>query len=106
MTHEPAPPQLDNLLLDIGGTTGALIIYADADRDGTEIEVSPTTDARAQTHNVVRARQTPASSCHAAVFPALSEGDYTIWHDAGIPAATITVHGGHVTSHLLTGSAG
>jgi hypothetical protein len=31
----------DNLILDIGADAGALAIYTAADRDGTEIEISP-----------------------------------------------------------------
>jgi hypothetical protein len=102
--EEPAPapePARDALLLDIGGDTGALAIYTSAERDRTEIEVSPAGDDHARTHNVVRSRQTGSATRHAAVFPALSAGDYAVWSDAVTRAGTVTIHGGHVTEFRL-----
>lgn len=95
----PAPAH-DNLVLDIGGDTGALVIHAAADRDQAEIEISPAgSDARS--HNVVRARAVGGGTRYAAVFPALPAGDYVIWQDAAAPAGTITIRGGQVTSFRL-----
>ncbi len=94
-------PARDALLLDIGGHTGALAIYAGAERDGTEIEVSPDRDDQARTHNVVRARQAGRSTRYAAVFPALPAGYYAVWRDAVTQAGTITIQGGHVTEFWL-----
>ncbi len=71
----------DHLVLDIGGDVGALVIYATADHDGAEIEISPASDLGARSHNVVRARRTQSAGRHAAVFPALSAGDYIVWRD-------------------------
>jgi hypothetical protein len=102
--EEPAPapePARDALLLDIGGDTGALAIYTSAERDRTEIEVSPAGDDHARTHNVVRSRQTGSATRHAAVFPALPAGDYAVWSDAVTQAGTVTIHGGHVTEFRL-----
>ena len=97
-TPEPAR---DTLLLDIGGDTGALAIYANADRDGTEIEISPVHDGHARTHNVVRARQAGPAVRYAAVFPALPAGDYTVWSDAVTPAGAVCVDGGRVAEFRL-----
>jgi hypothetical protein len=91
----------DNLLLDIGGDTGALIIAAAADRDQAEIEISAAGSGRPRTHNVVRRRQTPAGVTYAAVFPDVPAGDYVVWLDADTPAGTVTVHGGAVASFRL-----
>ena len=99
-TGPAAEPARDNLVLDIGGDTGALVIHAPADRDQAEIEISPAgSDARS--HNVVRARATGGGTRYAAVFPALPTGDYVVWQDAAAAAGTITVHGGQVASFRL-----
>jgi hypothetical protein len=104
--HEPAQGQApDNLILDIGADTGALVIHTGTDRDQAEIEISPTGAGQPRTHNVVRARQAPAGVRHAAVFPALRAGGYTVWGDASTPAGTVTVHGGMITEFRLPGAA-
>ena len=95
----PAPAH-DNLVLDIGGDTGALVIHAAADRDQAEIEISPA-GSHARSHNVVRARATGGGTRYAAVFPALPAGDYVVWQDTAAAAGTITIHGGQVTSFRL-----
>ena len=87
-------------MLDIGGDTGALVIYAAANRDQAEIEISPAgSDARS--HNVVRARAAGGGTRYAAVFPVLPAGDYVVWQDAAAAAGCITIHGGQVTSFRL-----
>ena len=100
--HEHAPASNDNLLLDIGGDTGALIIYAPRARDQAEIEISPSASEQARTHNVVRVRKAPGGSVYAAVFPALPAGDYVVWHDGAIRAGTVPVRGGQVASFRLS----
>jgi hypothetical protein len=87
------------VLLDIGGDVGALIITAPAELAGTEIEVSPARPAGAgRTHAVVRERRLGAIVCHAAVYPALPGGQYTVWRDARRPAGTVVISGGAVAS--------
>lgn len=86
------------VVLDIGGNAGALIIYAPRELDGTEIEVSARHPPGARTHAVVRERRA-AGGCHAAVYPALPAGDYTIWRDRLIPAGVVTILGGAVTQY-------
>jgi hypothetical protein len=99
--HEHSPESADNLLLDIGADTGALIIHAAAARDQAEIEISPAGRGQARTHNVVRLRQTPGRPVYAAVFPALPAGDYDVWQDTVTKAGTAAVHGGQVASFRL-----
>jgi hypothetical protein len=100
--EETAPePARDALLLDIGANTGALAVYANAERDGTEIEISPAHDDRARAHNVVRARQAGRAVHYAALFPAVPAGDYTVWGDAVTPAGTVTIEGGRVAEFRL-----
>ena len=93
-------PVHDNLVLDIGGDTGALVIHAAADRDQAEIEISAA-GSEARSHNVVRARAAGSGTRYAAVFPALPAGDYVVWQDDAAAAGTITIHGGQVTSFRL-----
>jgi hypothetical protein len=104
--HEPAVT--DNLLLDIGGDIGALVIHTDPGRDQAEIEISPAddgADADTRTHNVARARQTPAGVRYAAVFPALAAGRYTVWADATTPAGVVTITGGTIADFFITSGA-
>jgi hypothetical protein len=89
---------LDNLLLDIGGDTGALIIHTAAHRDQTEIEISAAGADRPRTHNVVRRRQAAGGASYAAVFPDVPAGDYVVWRDDDTPAGTVTVRGGAVAN--------
>ncbi len=60
--ESPRAPVLDShvcetAVLDIGGDTGALIIYADEKMVGEEIEICRPGDLRSRCHNVVRARR-------------------------------------------------
>ena len=98
---EQAPENVDNLILDIGADTGALIIHAAADRDQAEIEISPAGREHARSHNIVRRREAVSGAVYAAVFPALAAGDYVVWRDAGTAAGTVVVHGGRVASFRL-----
>jgi len=92
---------VDNLLLDIGADTGALIIRAGQDRDQDEIEISPAGTNGARVHNVVRARHAASGTRYAAVFPALQAGDYVVWRDSATEAGTVTITGGHVATFAL-----
>ena len=65
-----------------------------ADRVG-----SPLCDPAGRTHALVRERRLGGISSHAAVYPALPAGDYTIWRDAGSPAGTVRIDGGAATSY-------
>jgi len=94
---------VDTLVLDIGGDVGALVLVAGSELAEREIEISPGTDPRTpRSHNVVHARQGIDGVAYTAVFPAVTAGDYTIWHHDGTPRATVTIHGGQVTEHDLS----
>jgi hypothetical protein len=103
--HQPGdhagPAPSDNLVLDIGGTIGALALYTPAGRSGQEIKISPAGDDQDRTHNVVRLRKGGPTPLHVAVFPGLPAGDYTVWQDNTTPAGTVTIHGGKVTEFRL-----
>jgi hypothetical protein len=98
---EQAPENVDNLVLDIGADTGALIVHAAVDRDQAEIEISPAGSEQARTHNIVRRREAVSGAVYAAVFPTLAAGDYLVWRDAATPAGTVVVHGGRVATFRL-----
>jgi hypothetical protein len=103
----PPPSGSGSVVLDIGAGTGALILYAPASLNGAEIEISPVgapagarsgERTQARTHSRVRERRVANGVQHAAVYPAVPAGTYTIWRDAVTPAATVTIPGGTVTS--------
>ena len=95
----PGPSGPGSVVLDIGGDVGALIIVTPARMAGEEIHVSPLHSPAGRTHALVRERRLGPASCHAAVYPALPAGDYTIWRDAGSPAGTVRIDGGAATSY-------
>ncbi|GAA1991270.1 phospholipase [Kitasatospora viridis] len=104
-THAPlpAPSREGSVVLEIGGTLGALIIYTGPDEDGLEIEVSPTGDDTARTHAAVRPRHLAGRTTHCAVISPLPEGGYTIWRTPTTPLGSCTVRGGAVTEQLWPG---
>jgi hypothetical protein len=84
-------------VLDIGGDTGALVIYADELMDEREIEICPLGDLAKREHNVVRARRTPTGFVYAAVFPSLKQGEYSVLTEDSLPSHEVSVMGGKVT---------
>jgi len=88
----------DSLVVDVGGDTGALIVYAPPDLVGREIEI-----ARAETppghpvHNVVRPRRVGQRVVHAAVFPDLPAGTYRRYRNGVADGPSFAVAGGRVT---------
>jgi hypothetical protein len=95
----PPPSGTGTVVLDIGAGTGALILCAPAGLNGSEIEISRSgAPGAARTHSRVRERRAGAAVTYAAVYPAVPAGSYTIWRDAGTPAATVEVAGGTITS--------
>jgi hypothetical protein len=94
---EPAagPSGSGTVVLELGPGAGALALYAPPEMDGAEIEVS--LDGGRRTHSMVRPRHVAGTTMHAAVYPDLPPGDYTIW--AGSAAvATARVAAGAVTT--------
>jgi hypothetical protein len=121
MTDESAQlgPSYDGtVMLDIGGDRGALIIMTGPDLHLAEIELSPVGDERAhtpvqphdhgdghahthahphRTHVAVRERRGPTGIRYAAIYPSLTEGEYTVWDLDGTPRDTVRITGGEVT---------
>ncbi|MGC0319185.1 hypothetical protein [Kitasatospora acidiphila] len=95
----PAPSQEGSVVLEIGGTLGALIIHTSPAEDGLEIEVSLAGGAAARTHAAVRPRHLAGRTVHCAVISPLPEGDYLIWRTGGLVEARVAVHGGQVSEY-------
>jgi len=96
--HRYGPTSAGTVLLDVGGQTGALVLYTPADLLGAEIEISAGVPGAVRTHAAVRARPAPGGTRYAAVYEGLGAGDYTIWRDGNTAAGQVTITGGHVTS--------
>ena len=103
--HLHGPSATGSVVLDLGGSIGALILEADAARLGEEIEISRVTaegePPAPRTHSMVRERRTDPPS-YDAVYPDLYEGEYTIWADPTTPAGTVTITGGQISKFTLS----
>jgi len=95
---------MDSLVLDIGGSVGALVITTGPELAEEEIEISPGVDPTVRrTHNVVHPRRDrDVVMAYAAVFPTVPAGEYTVWNLDGSPFAVITVQGGQVTQLTMS----
>jgi hypothetical protein len=102
--HAAGATGAGSVVLELGGDVGVLLIAAPASLLGHEIEISPAGDPGARTHSMVRERVTAAGTSHAAVYPGVPAGQYTVWRDAGTPAGTVTVAGGQVARFTLPAS--
>jgi hypothetical protein len=96
--HSVEPSETGSVVLDIGGDTGALIIYTGPDLLGVEIEVSPAEHGTGglRTHSAVRLRQVQGAVFHSAVYPGLPAGTYTVWATGDAPVGSVTIVGGTV----------
>ncbi len=94
------PTDRGSVVLDIGGTIGALVLHTIADLLGVEIEVAPVgAGAEAhRTHTAVRERRGGPTVQYGAIFAALPAGTYTVYDPNGAPTDTATITGGHVTT--------
>jgi hypothetical protein len=101
--HLSGPTGAGSVILDLGGSVGALILATPAELHGREIEISPADGGAGarRTHAMVRRRDTGAGASFAAVYPGLAAGTYTVWRTASAPAGTVVVEGGQVTRFSL-----
>jgi hypothetical protein len=83
----------ENIVLNIGGEIGALIIYTREYLNERQIDVSPLGNDARKTHNVVHERRINRHPVFAAVFPSLAAGEYKTWTN---PTAGFTIVGGEV----------
>jgi hypothetical protein len=90
------PSHDGSVVLDIGGTIGAVVLHVPAELAAMEIDIEGVGRGTTSTHSLVRPRVLPHGTQYAAVYPGLPEGDYRIPATAGFPAADLTVVGGAV----------
>jgi len=102
--HYPAGEQAAGgpVVLDIGDDRGALIVYLDRHRIGTELHIRPDGEA-ATTHTGVWERHIGPRRPVAAVFPSLPIGTYAVVGDDGGAWTTVDIDSGSVTETTLTG---
>jgi hypothetical protein len=86
----------EQVVLDIGGDVGALILYTNPEANGAEIELSPREGNGHRSHNQVHERKFNGSICFAAVYPELRAGEYDLWGDGPTPVDRVTIVGGEV----------
>jgi hypothetical protein len=97
MSQEPVyRPHPEPVVLDIGGTIGALVVYAGADLIDTPVELSPSGDDDARFHQHVLERPMPEGTSYAAVFDRITEGPYTLWLDGEPRVRDFMIHGAEV----------
>jgi hypothetical protein len=93
------PSAQGSVVLDVGADIGALVLHTPPGMDGREIEISMTgSPAARRTHSQVRERRAGQRVQHAAVYPGLTAGTYTIWRDEQQPAGVVTIRGGEITT--------
>ncbi|MEU8296773.1 phospholipase [Micromonospora sp. NPDC048909] len=99
------PSETGSVVLDVGGATGALIIYTGRELHGREIEISPADRPDGpRTHAAVRERRVQDGVFHSAVYPYLPAGVYTVWWDERRTAGAICVTGGVVAEFVWPSS--
>ncbi len=100
-SHEgnPLPPSYaGSVVLEVGGTVGALVLYASEQLAGAEVEVVRLGEPGHTTHSAVRQRQlAPGRQAFAAVYPGLPAGEYRVDGCREL----VTVNGGRVTEASL-----
>ena len=86
-----------DLMLDIGGDIGALLVYLPDSFAGTEVEIGYSDSDEPFTHTGVHPRGTSALK-QTAVYPELKTGDYQLWHptDGSRLGPVVHVEGGAV----------
>jgi hypothetical protein len=95
--HNYGPTFEAAVVLDIGGDIGAVVVQTTPALAGHEIELAPEHHDVPLVHTAVRERHLPDRVVHAAVFPAVPAGTYTLIGTAGHRSRSVVVAGGHVT---------
>ena len=72
-------PHPEYVVLDIGGECGALILHADPELHGVEVEISPRGRDDRRSHKEVLERRINGQPAYTAVFESLASGEYTLW---------------------------
>ena len=98
MSPEPvARAHPEPVVLNIGGSLGALVVYWDAAELDTPIEISSSSDDDQRQHQHILERPLQGRTIYAAVFDAIAEGSYTLWVADQVRERDVLVAGGQVT---------
>ncbi|MFG2053500.1 phospholipase [Micromonospora sp. NPDC048930] len=103
--HQLGPSESGSVVLDLGGDSGALVVYTGRELHGREIEISRADGDGPRTHSAVRERHVRDGVFHSAVYPDLAAGLYTVWWDERTPAGAISVTGGAIAEFVWPTSA-
>jgi len=96
--RESHPPPGPASLLDIGGDVGAVVVQLPADPPTGELTACRRGDPAAHFHTGVHRREVGDSAAWVAVFPDVTEGDYSLLNDDGVEHTPFSVAGGRVTT--------
>ena len=99
--HTDGPSTAGSVVLNLSDEIGALIIEAERDLLGREIEISRVSGGP-RTHAMVRERLVDPLPRYDAVYPDLPAGRYIVWQDPATATATVEVRGGQVTWHSMS----
>jgi hypothetical protein len=97
--HLPGPSGEATVVLDIGASRGALVVYLAERMNGREVEIRPEGTPWMGQHTAVRRRDVRAGACFAAVFGSLPPGVHQL-RECGTgmePVLAIAVAAGRVT---------
>jgi hypothetical protein len=95
----PGPSGEATVVLDIGASRGALVVYLAEPMDGREVEIRPEGAPWTGQHTAVRRRDVRAGACFAAVFGSLPPGVHQL-RECGTdtePVLQVAVEAGRVT---------
>ena len=94
--HGPTGPA--TVMADVGGDTGAAVVYTPGELAGCELEIRRMGDAWDGTHTAVRERHVGRTTLWAGFFGALPAGDYEVRvRDDASRAIDVGIVGGAVT---------
>lgn len=96
---EAQPPVVPSraVMINIGETTGALILDSTPARSGVEVEIHPVSEPTQRQHVWVLPREGRDGVIYAAVFPTLATGDYAVLNPDDSLAMVISVPPNKVT---------
>jgi hypothetical protein len=94
--HYSARKHPEFVVLEIGDEIGALIVHAEAEMHGLEIEISPAEDDERRSHKDVLERDAGGTPAYTAVFDGLPAGTYSLWSEGISRVRDVVVTGGQI----------
>ena len=99
--HDAAEIRAQPVVLDLGGSVGALIVHTDPTLLGVEVEISAAGEDANRQHKEVLRRAMGSHIVTVLVYDNLAEGEYTLWIDDRAVARGVHVTAGAVAEHDL-----